>query len=98
MKATITHICGACGEAFVHPDFGFEEGSRWRVFLRCQSCGWLSEQLLDDAALERFEREIDRERALMEKELRRLTRVNMREYLELFTAALAVDAILPEDF
>jgi hypothetical protein len=97
-RAHSTHICASCGRSFVYPEFGVPEGGRWRVLLRCLSCDWSGETFFDDATLEEFERELDEERAGIELDLERLTQSNMREYYERFAAALANDAILPEDF
>lgn len=90
--------CPECARSFVHPDFGLPDGGRWRVMLRCLSCGWSGQTMLDDAALEDFERELDDERECIELDLERLTEHNMRDYSHRFVAALAADAILPEDF
>jgi hypothetical protein len=54
--------------------------------------------MLDDDALEDFDRELDDEREQIELDLERLTQRNMREYYDRFVAALAADAIFPEDF
>jgi hypothetical protein len=54
--------------------------------------------MLDEEALETFERELDEERQQIEDDLERLTQRNMCEYYDRFVAALAADAILPEDF
>lgn len=92
------HICRACALPFVYPEFGLPVGRGWRVLLRCPSCGWSGEGTLDEEALEAFERELDEERGQIELDLERLTQRNMREYYDRFVAALAVDAIFPEDF
>jgi hypothetical protein len=92
------HICVACSRPFVYPEFGMPEGDRWRVVLCCLSCGWSGQRTLDEDGLEAFERELDEERQQIELDLERLTHHNMRDYLDRFAAALAVDAILPEDF
>jgi hypothetical protein len=92
------HICAACARPFVYPEFGLPEGGRWRVLLHCLSCDWFGERMLDDDALEDFERELDNEREQIELDLERLTQSNMSEYLNRFVAALAADAIFPEDF
>jgi hypothetical protein len=94
----LSHVCESCDLPFLYPEFGALEGSRWRVLVRCPSCGWSGERLLDDRTLERFERELDDERAQIELDLERLTHRNMREYYDRFVAAMAADAILPEDF
>ena len=92
------HACVSCDRPFVNPEFGVAEGSCWRVLVRCLSCGWSGEQILDEKELESFEREIDDEITQIERDLKRLTQQNMREYCDLFVAALAADAVLPEDF
>lgn len=92
------HACVSCERPFVYPEFGVAEGACWRVLVRCQSCGWSGERILDEKGLESFERELDDEITQIERDLQRLTEENMREYCELFVAALAADALLPEDF
>ncbi len=92
------HLCRACGLPFVQADGLAAEDSAWRVVLRCPSCGWESEEVLDDVALERLDEELDRGMEQLMGALARLTESNMREYLDLFSAALASDAILPIDF
>ena len=96
--APTPHVCAACEQPFVEPEFGIQEGKRWRLFLRCLSCGWSGQELLGQQALERFERELDAERQQIVIDLERLTERNMREYHDRFVAALMADAILPEDF
>ena len=97
-RAHPPHVCVACSRSFVYPDFGLREGGRWRVILRCASCGWSGQRLLDDAALEDFERELDDERECIESDLELLAEHNMRDYCHRFIAALAADAVMPEDF
>jgi hypothetical protein len=91
-------MCASCELPCVYPELGMLEGTRWRVFVRCLSCGWCGERLLDDRGLEEFERKLDDERYQLVLELERVTQRNMREYYDCFVAALAADAILPEDF
>jgi hypothetical protein len=92
------HVCVACDGSFVYPEFGIQEGLRWRVFVRCGSCGWSGNRILDDKALEKFERELDHELEELQRDLERLTRDNMSDYCDRFVAALAANAVLPEDF
>jgi hypothetical protein len=93
-----THICPACELPFVEPEFAVQEGVCWRMALSCCNCGWSGSKLLDAGGLERFERALDAERVQLEADLERLIAANMGEYVECFTGALAVGAILPEDF
>ena len=92
------HACESCDRPFVYPEFGVAEGACWRVLVRCLSCGWSGERILDEEGLESFERELDDERAQLERDLQHLSEHNMREYCHLFIAALAANAVLPEDF
>ena len=97
-RADAPHICKACTLPFAYPEFALPEGGRWRVLLRCLSCGWSGERILDDEELENYERELDDECEQIEIDLELLTHCNMSEYLNRFVAALAADAIFPEDF
>jgi hypothetical protein len=97
-RSTAPHVCDSCGLSFVNPEFGVPLGDRWLVHLHCMSCGWFRELIIDEARLEEFERELDEERDQIQLDLERLTEHNMREYRDRFVAALAADAILPEDF
>jgi len=92
------HICGSCALPLVQPEDCSPEGRSWRVLLRCPSCGFETEELLDRDTLDRLDEELDRGQAELALALRHLTHVNMSEYADQFTAALAAGAILPEDF
>ena len=66
--------------------------------LRCPSCDWSGEALLDQGQMERLDEQLDDGFASLAAALAQLTQANMREQVERFTAALAAEAILPEDF
>jgi hypothetical protein len=91
-------VCPACELPLVQPVRLVAEGAAWRVALRCPSCGWASEEMLDDVTLEHLDAELDRGTEQLMAALACLTEANMREYLERFATALASDAILPSDF
>jgi len=74
------------------------EGRRWRALLHCSNWGWEAHELLDRKTLDRLDEELDRQTDELLLALERLTRENVREYADRFAAALAADAILPEDF
>jgi hypothetical protein len=95
---TAPHVCRACERPLLQSEFGIQEGEHWRVLLRCPSCGWSGTRLLDDEAVDRLDRELDAGLDQLAEALDRLTARNMREYHDCFVAALAADAILPEDF
>jgi hypothetical protein len=68
------------------------------VLLSCPNCGWSGTRLLSDEDLYRLEVQLDAGRDQLAEALDRITGHNMREYYDSFTAALAADALLPEDF
>jgi hypothetical protein len=96
--AATPHVCRECRLPLVQPDDVTAEGTVWRVSLRCPSCGWAAEELLDEGALRRFDEELDRGTEELVLAARQATEQNMREYTNLFVAALAADALLPADF
>jgi hypothetical protein len=92
------HVCDACALPFVQLEDAVPAGSRWRALLHCSNCGWESLELLDRKTLDRLDEELDKETDELLLALELLTSENLREYADRFAAALAVDAILPEDF
>jgi hypothetical protein len=66
--------------------------------LLCPSCGWAGQRILTDERIQRFEDELDQGLRQVHFQLARMTKSNMREYAERFTAALTAGWILPEDF
>jgi hypothetical protein len=54
--------------------------------------------VLDEETFDRFDRELDGGYAELAVALAHITHANMAEYADRFAAALAADAILPEDF
>ena len=94
------HICPACTRPFVVPGEVFElvGGDRVRLELLCTDCGWTATGEHSDAALEALDRELDRGFADLLWALEVVWIGNEEESILRFTAALAADAILPEDF
>jgi hypothetical protein len=70
----------------------------WQVTLRCPECEVVREGVFDQTAIDAFDERLDTGTSALVGDLRRLTRANMSAEGESFLAALAVDAILPEDF
>jgi hypothetical protein len=98
MAGSTPHVCRGCRLPLVQPQRVVAERSHWRVYLRCPSCGWTAEELLDEAALKRLDEELERGTQELIVAMRRATDLNMREYVSRFVAALAADAIVPADF
>jgi hypothetical protein len=92
------HVCSGCERPLLQSEFALQEGDFWRVLLSCPSCGWSGTRVLDDQALDRLDRELDAGLEQLAEALEHFTNSNMREYHDCFAAALAADAILPEDF
>jgi hypothetical protein len=93
------HVCPSCGRHLVQPvDFECAGEDHWLLSLLCPSCGWEGNRTLTETLLERLEDELEKGRRQVEFLLARMTKSNMGEYAERFSAALAADRILPEDF
>jgi hypothetical protein len=92
------HVCRFCTLPLVQPQDAERTGRDWLVQLYCPSCEWSGEALLDQGQMDDLDEALDDGFALLAAALAQLTRANMHEYAERFTAALAADAVLPEDF
>jgi hypothetical protein len=93
------HICPECCSCLVMPLAWGEAGrAHWNVTLHCPNCDWIGSGVFDEQLVERFDEELDRGTEALVRDLQRLMRANMEDEIERFVAALAADAILPEDF
>ncbi|MGI9081426.1 MAG: hypothetical protein ACR2FZ_03985 [Thermoleophilaceae bacterium] len=93
------HLCRGCGSELVHPTYWSEAGkSSWEVTLRCPECEEIRAGTFDQEAVDAFDEQLDLGTDALAHDLARLTHANMAEEARRFVAALAVDAILPEDF
>jgi hypothetical protein len=92
------HVCRLCTLPLLQAEDAEQIGRDWLVQLSCPNCCWSGEQLLDQAQMDHLDEELDNGFAVLAAALAQLTRINMNEYVERFTAALAADSILPEDF
>jgi hypothetical protein len=93
------HVCPDCDRALVYP-VEWEEVSptQWEVLLRCPNCEWNELGVHDQQTVDRFDEQLDLGTEALTRDLKRLTRANMEEEIERFTAALDADLVLPEDF
>jgi hypothetical protein len=91
--------CPECEHDLVYP-LEWQEASptHWEVSLRCPNCEWQHTGTYDQATVDRFDEALDRGTEALVRDLRRLTRANMEEEIDLFVKALGSDAILPMDF
>lgn len=93
------HVCPECVAALVYPLEWHEVArTQWEVELRCPNCEWHHVGTFDQDVVDRFDDELDRGTAAVVRDLKRLTRANMEEEIERFTAALDSDAVWPMDF
>jgi hypothetical protein len=93
------HVCPDCASPLVAPVAWDQAGpGHWAITLECPNCEWWDADVFDEAAVERFDEELDRGTEALVRDLMRLMRANMEDDVERFVAALHADAILPEDF
>jgi hypothetical protein len=93
------HVCPQCAGELVYPvEWDEHDAVHWQVSLRCPSCEWHTVDLYAQAALDRFDEELDRGTEALVRDLKQLTRANMEEEIDRFVHALERDALLPEDF
>jgi hypothetical protein len=93
------HVCPECDRELVYP-VEWEESSstHWEVLLRCPNCEWNEVGVFEQATVDRFDEQLDLGTEALIRDLKRLTRANMEDEIERFSAALTTDLILPEDF
>jgi hypothetical protein len=92
------HVCRCCGLPLLQPEDAERAGRDWLVRLGCPSCGWSGEVVLDQDQMDPLDEELDEGFVRLAAALDAITQLNMHEYVDRFGAALAADAILPEDF
>jgi hypothetical protein len=93
------HVCPECASRLVMPVAWGEAGrAHWDVTLHCPNCDWIGGGVYGEELVERFDEELDRGTEALVRDLHRLMRANMEDEIDRFVAALAADAIWPEDF
>ncbi len=91
--------CTQCTSKLVQPiDWSLVGKTHWLLERECPSCGDRTKGVFSQEAVDRYDGELEQGVEDLRKTLRRVTRSVMESELEQFTVALAVDAILPEDF
>lgn len=97
--AASPHVCPRCQMPFVFPTEALEVDEwHFAVGLRCPNCDWEGTAIYDDEALERFDIGLDDGTRALVTALDTLSAANASDEIDRFAAALAADAILPEDF
>lgn len=93
------HQCLNCASALVHPVEWEPTGpAAWSVLLRCPACEVYRLGVFEQAAMDEFDRELDRGDDVLRAAYQRLVGENMAAEADRFERALAAGAILPEDF
>ena len=90
--------CRRCGSQLVELVESAGCGDGYSVLLRCPECFTFERVRCSAAELDRYEGILDDACHQLVIDLVVLEEANMREYIELFRAALAREQILPEDF
>jgi hypothetical protein len=99
MDADGPHVCPMCHAPFIVPVDAVEvDAWHFSVSLYCPNCEWVGTEVYDDEALERFDIGLDTGTRELARTLEELAYENAIADFESFAAALAADAILPEDF
>jgi hypothetical protein len=92
-------LCPECDRDLVYPvDWEEASATHWEVELRCPNCEWSEVGKFDQATVDKFDEQLDLGTEALVKDLRRLVQANMEAEADRFAAALAANAILPEDF
>jgi hypothetical protein len=92
-------LCPECDRDLVYPvDWEEASATHWEVELRCPNCEWIEVGTFDQATVDKFDERLDLGTEALVKDLRRLVQANMEAEADRFAAALAANAILPEDF
>ena len=92
-------VCAECSCAMVFPAEWQEAGPEdWSVTLCCPNCGHERDGVFSQYNVELFDEQLDEGSDVLARDYRRLLRSNLVEEIDRFAAALAADAILPEDF
>jgi hypothetical protein len=93
------HVCPRCQSELVQPVSWSESPSdRWELTLECPNCCWSDTGLFERDEVDQLEECLDDGLAKMLCDLKCLTRANMADEIDRFTAALHAGHILPEDF
>jgi hypothetical protein len=91
--------CRTCASPLVYPVRWRRVGSdAWQLDLRCPDCDEVWRERRSTAEVRRLDRSLAAGRDVLMKHLREIERIERETEIDRFTAALAVDAILPEDF
>jgi hypothetical protein len=93
------HVCAACGKDYVNPvEWEPVTPEAWWMRLCCGECHVWREVTVTNQVAERFDAELDRRAAVIQRALNKLDRERMTEQVETLIGALRHDLIEPGDF
>jgi hypothetical protein len=93
------HVCPNCSSQFVQPvEWEPADADAWSVLLRCPECEVFQAGVYGQEALDAYDVELDRGEALLRVAYLQMSSENMAQEIDAFAHALAVGAVLPEDF
>jgi hypothetical protein len=93
------HRCVACGKDYVNPvDWEPVTPESWWMRLRCGECEIWREVTVTNEVAERFDIELDRRAAIIQRALHKLDRERMVEQVETMIGMLRHGLIDPADF
>jgi hypothetical protein len=91
--------CRCCRSRLVYPLRWRRVGpDAWQLDLRCPDCGSVWRERRSTAEVRGLDRKLTEGREVLLGHLREIERIEREGEIDRFTAALAADAILPEDF
>jgi hypothetical protein len=92
-------LCGACGESFVCPVTWSESGpADWWLLLRCGSCGTSREVLASNAAVAKYDSQLDNGMQEINSAAERLARSALAAEADTLGIALARNLLTADDF
>jgi hypothetical protein len=91
--------CPECGRDFVNLENWIKENKKLTFSLKCRNCDTeLKIENISQKTADQFEDELKKRQLIIKYAVRKLEEEAWEEYIKKFVAALALDAILPEDF
>lgn len=99
LSAERLEVCEECTSELVQPqDWAALDGGSWSVTLICPNCLHERSGTFDGAVVDAFDATLDDGYTTVLRSLQEIVVANLNAEIDVFVAALRVDAILPEDF
>ncbi|MBA2505179.1 MAG: hypothetical protein H0V29_04445 [Thermoleophilaceae bacterium] len=93
------HHCDECNADLVHPlDWSRVGTDAWAVELRCPNCWAHTYGVFTQEEVDRLEEALDQDEDAIVDEMLALEAARIEDEVAAFSSALALNAVLPEDF